>query len=109
MRDFERRAGVMIQGQRIAQLIHDVLRALSQARQIDRPMTPATSTILLGKGGSLDSLGFVNFSVALEDAIRSEYSADVSLIDIVTESSQDRWTVSDLAEHIAECLGSRSV
>jgi hypothetical protein len=53
-------------------------------RKEDSPLTPDPALVLVGEGGRLDSLGLVNFVVALERRLAEHTGRNVSVIDLLT-------------------------
>src|SRR5436190_11571583 len=53
-------------------------------RKEDSPLTSDPALILVGEGGRLDSLGLVNFVVALERRLAEHTGRNVSVIDLLT-------------------------
>ena len=62
---------------------------------------------LTGDGSVLDSLGLVNFLVALEQKLQSEVSPDITVAnqDLVMGASQPLRTVDSLTSYLTEKLG----
>ncbi len=65
---------------------------------------------LLGDGGALDSLGFVNFAVGLETALQAEFGAHVSVMaDLLsTTDAEQIGTVEALGRFVASRVGSEA-
>jgi hypothetical protein len=53
-------------------------------RKEDGPLTSDPALVLVGEGGRLDSLGLVNFVVALERRLAEHTGRNVSVIDLLT-------------------------
>lgn len=84
-----------------------IFRAIDEVNQLlpsERRLGKTHATILSNKSeqGSLDSLGMVNFIVALEQLINEEMGVSVSLADdlIISEEHNPFHTVSILADNI---------
>ena len=65
---------------RIARCISDAVREVNSLRAVDEQVGQEPATVLLGDGGALDSLGFVNLAVALEDSIQREFGPSVVVV-----------------------------
>ena len=64
----------------IAAAVADVNQTL---RREDAPLTADPAVVLVGDGGRLDSLGLVNFIVALERRLAEVSGRPVSVIDLL--------------------------
>ena len=64
--------------------------------------------VLIGKSSSLDSMGFVNFIVTLEEELERGLGRKLNIADIVSAQSDDGAsisTVADLINRLSERLG----
>lgn len=86
------------------QLLYDAIGVANETLEPGQRLTLTPDTVLLGEGGKLDSLGFVNFAVTVEEGLERDFGQNVNVMDIVTASERVHWTVADLAERIAACL-----
>jgi len=69
------------------------------------------TTVLLGDEACLDSMGFVNFVVAVEDGLKSELGISLNvaeLLDTDPERPKPPLTVGTLTEFLARFLADRS-
>ncbi len=68
----------------------------------------APETILMGDGGTLDSLGIANFIVAMEEAFEDQHHRSVSLSDqdLTDLFGAGSVTVRSFADHLSARLGS---
>lgn len=68
----------------------------------DRRLTKAPDTILLGAGGKLDSLGYVNFVIAAEVALEGMLGEPVNLADAILSQPNGKApkTVGELADFV---------
>lgn len=63
-------------------IVHVLQTAAQKMGEVDlegEPLSCAPDTILLGDGACLDSMGFVNFIVAVEDSIERELGIFINL------------------------------
>jgi acyl carrier protein len=83
-----------------------VYRAIDQVNELlldENAITKEDDTILIGEGSKLDSMGFVNFVVALEEELAQRIGLDLNLVDELNASgvkSQQRFAVVDLIEFL---------
>ena len=80
-----------------------VNRQLPAARRLQK----SPDTVIVGPGGSLDSLGIVNFVVTVEEKVGDALGAPIELLDetmLLADDSPFR-TVATLCAHIAERRG----
>ena len=70
----------------------------------------STDTVLFGDKGKLDSLGLVNFIVAVEQRIDEDFSNPVSLTDdkAMSQRNSPFRTVGTLVDYVASLLGDTS-
>lgn len=87
----------------IVELIYEAIEEVnSQENDPSKVIAKSLETVLVGPDGSLDSLGLVNFIVALEGIISDEINTDITLVDeraMMLENSPFR-TVNSLAEYV---------
>lgn len=87
----------------IVELIYEAIEEVnSQENDPCKVIVKSPETVLVGPDGSLDSLGLVNFIVALEGIISDEINTDITLVDeraMMLENSPFR-TVNSLAEYV---------
>jgi acyl carrier protein len=87
----------------IVELIYKAIEEVnSQEDDPSKVIVKSLETVLIGPDGSLDSLGLVNFIVALEGIISDEINTDIALVDeraMMLENSPFR-TVNSLAEYV---------
>lgn len=78
------------------------VRAHDQQLPTDQPQLQ-----LLGEGGALDSLGFVNFAVGLETALQGEFGPQVSVMaDLLsTTDASSIGTVEALGRFVSARVG----
>ena len=71
----------------------------------DRKLAKSDTTTLVGADGALDSLGLVNFIVALEQKLESDFQVSVSLIDDDLVSEESHFTnVVSLTQYLTSIL-----
>lgn len=83
-------------------LIYRTIDIVNHQLPPDRRLARAAETVIVGAGGVLDSLGIVNFVVALEEHVGDALGRSVQLLDadlIAAESGPFR-TVDTLAAHL---------
>lgn len=85
------------------EIVFGCAAALNEQRSPDKKILLATETVLVGDGGSLDSLGLVSLLVMVEETIEEKFDVDCALVDTVfNENSEDRiWTMADLVTNIS--------
>ena len=75
-----------------------VFRAIDQANEVlleDNALAKQPETILLGEGAALDSMGFINFVVALEMELAGA-GLNLNLVEELNASGSQLTTVGDL-------------
>lgn len=83
----------------IYQVIDEVNPLLSEEMKLDK----SPNTVIFGEKGKLDSLGIVNFIVALEDKIKENFGFEISLSDgkVISEKDSPLNTIQTLSEYIS--------
>jgi hypothetical protein len=91
---------------RIVSRAIDVVNELS----LDAGVSRDPATVLIGEAGELNSMGFVNFVVALEEEIESATGRTVSIVErlVPNPSLQASWTVDEVTELVADFLAAVS-
>ena len=69
----------MIAQDRILQVLQSGVQKMAEVDLYEEPLLCAPDTILLGDGACLDSMGFVNFIVAIEDAVEREFGIIINI------------------------------
>ncbi|MFQ5411132.1 MAG: hypothetical protein ACE5EC_02505 [Phycisphaerae bacterium] len=90
--------------QSITQAIYDAIDELNESGT-SQPLEKSRDTVLIGESGKLDSVGFVQLAVAVEENIERAHHKAISLWDIIGSAEQAQWTVGMLERSIAELLG----
>ncbi|MBA7642534.1 hypothetical protein ES703_50229 [subsurface metagenome] len=82
--------------------VDDLNRQLPKESQIER----STGTVLSGEGGQLDSLGIINFIIAVEQKVEDEFHTVIMLTDDMLLSAADGplRTIDTLADFLVERL-----
>jgi acyl carrier protein len=83
-------------------LVYDTIDVVNRQLPAARRLRKAPDTVIAGAGGALDSLGFVNFVLALEEKVAAVAGAPVALLDedMLVEQSPLR-TVESVSRYIA--------
>ena len=91
---------------RIRQMILRVIDAINAEAPKDQQISTDPSAILLGEGGSLDSMGFVDLAMQLQEAVLDEYDVAVTVADEkMLENAEGPFkTIESLVEHVAGLL-----
>ena len=93
---------------KIRQTVFSVFDELNEQLPSGRKLSKGDTTVLVGSESVLDSLGLVNFIVALEQRIETEFQTSVSLIDddLVSEGKHFA-DVASLTKYLAAVLTAR--
>ncbi len=99
-----RKGSAMDLKQKILKIIFDAIDDLNSTFPTEKKLEKSVDLHLFGAQGRLDSLGFVNLIIAIEQRIEEEFRVSVSLADSKALSQQNSpfRTVGLLAEYI--CL-----
>ena len=71
----------MIQNEPVQRIVDQAIDRLNELLDPENALVKSPDTILLGPGGKLDSMGFVNLVAALEEELKSGLGLDLSMMD----------------------------
>lgn len=90
--------------EQIMQLIYDALAEVNKGLEPEHALEKSPDTVLIGESGKLDSMGFVTLVVAVEQNVARVFKKAISLTDVIMAVEETQWTVSALANCIAELV-----
>jgi acyl carrier protein len=96
--------------ERIQYILQTAGRKLTEADLLDNSLIWTPDTVLLGKGACLDSMGFVNFIVAVEDSIDRDFGIAINLSEELvgsTVGNDSTLTLRDLADFLTDVVRQR--
>jgi hypothetical protein len=107
--DLRRTIASHVTDQLKARLLEATLATIDEVNEYlpdDRRLVRSPSTKLFGEQGALDSLGLVNFLLALEGRIADDFGQPVTLVSerALSQRSSPFATVASLAEYAAEVV-----
>ena len=96
----------MSKNERTLQLIYDAIDDVNAALEEGEKINKAPETALFGESGSLDSLGFVNLIVAVEQKMEEKFGTTIAIADerAMSRKRSPSRTVGSLAEYISSLL-----
>jgi D-alanine--poly(phosphoribitol) ligase subunit 2 len=99
-----------MESEKIVHIIFAVIDETNAELSADWQIEKSKDAILFGNGGKLDSLGIVNFIVAVEDRVLEELGILITLADeqAMSQRNSPFRTVSSLSTYIAELMGRES-
>jgi len=88
--------------ERALALIYRTVDIVNQQLPADRRLARRPDTVIVGAGGALDSLGIVNFIVALEEHVRDAQGRSVDLLDfdLIAAERSPFHTIDTLTAHL---------
>jgi len=89
----------MNQTENVKNLVNRAIDRANELQDHENALLKSDEALLIGPGSKLDSMGFVNLVVALEEELKSDLGLDLSLMDelYATEQWHDgRFTVGHL-------------
>ena len=92
---------------KVENVINCAIDRLNELLPTGESLCKEKTTTLLGRGGRLDSMGFVNLIVALEEELEKQLGITATLADEVTMDGQGLSTVGELHEVLAQVVRSR--
>lgn len=90
----------------ILQSIYDTVEEVNRQLPKEQQLQKSRDTIIVGKGGVLDSLGIINFLVALEDRVSRETGNAITLLDeeMISEPDGPLQTLGRIEQFVASKL-----
>jgi acyl carrier protein len=85
-------------------VVYAAIDALNEQLTQDQKLAKAPGTRLLGKGGVLDSVGFVNLIVLLEEKCHEHCGVSLSLTDVLSGDDQPFTSIEDLIGYLERRL-----
>jgi hypothetical protein len=95
---------------RISYILETAAQKMAEIDFREEPFPLARDTVLLGEGACVDSMGFVNFIVAVEDAVESELRISLNLSEELASSSAGKHLtlrISDLTAVLSDLIQRR--
>ena len=82
----------------IIKSVQEINEQLPQEQQLDQ----STKTVLFGKDGKLDSIGFVSLLVTIEQCIEDEFDVSITIADerAMSQKQSPFRTIGTLADYI---------
>jgi acyl carrier protein len=99
----------MITRQTLLESIYGTVDQLNRQLPDGSQLEKAGNTVLTGEGGHLDSLGLINFIVALEQKLRDDFDAEIVLTSEEVLSGPDGHlkTIDSLTDYLLTQLAER--
>jgi len=90
----------------ILKILYQAIGELNEQFQDCAQIVVSENTILLGEGGQLDSLGVVNFVIAIEERIEARFGVFFAVpVETLSMGSEDPWrSIGSLADYLAKQL-----
>jgi acyl carrier protein len=81
-------------------LIYDGIDEVNSSPETRETIEKSPETVLIGEGGSLDSLGFVTLAVEIEGHVERKFKKTITLMEVVEVTDECPLTVARLADFI---------
>jgi acyl carrier protein len=98
----------MNNAERIRQAVYRTVDAINDLLPPEQALEANDDLVLLGQKASLDSMGFVNFIVGLEEELERDLGCDLSIADLLKMQTDDDGntisTVADVVRVVSERL-----
>lgn len=91
-------------GKKIQEVLDCAIDRVNELLPDDAGLSKDKATLLLGQGGRLDSMGFVNLLVALEEELNARFGIEASMADELM-ATQGVLSVGDLFEIVSRVVG----
>jgi D-alanine--poly(phosphoribitol) ligase subunit 2 len=96
----------MIEKEKLIQAIFKGIREFNEQQPEDQHLTESLDTVLFGRSGILDSLGLVNFIIAIEEQLEDEFDITLILTDekAMSQKNSPFKTIETLVEYITKLM-----
>jgi acyl carrier protein len=96
----------MISEESVMKTVYAAIDDFNDSVEEDEKIEKAAATILFGKGAVLDSLGFVNLIVAIENRVDDDFDQLITIVDQEAMESGDNpfETVDSLVKYLTKKL-----
>ena len=92
---------------KVENVINCAIDRLNELLPTGESLSKEKTTTLLGRGGRLDSTGFVNLLVALEEELEKQLGVTATLVDEVMMNQEGLGTIAELHELLLRVVRSR--
>ena len=91
---------------KVIELIYDSIDEHNEIANTSKILAKSLDTVLFGRDGNLDSLGLVSLIVAVEERVKDEFGADISVADdrAMSQTQSPFRTVGTLADYVSELV-----
>ena len=98
----------MVHRQKVLEAIFAAVDTLNCQLQSDQRLEKSNREVLFGENGRLDSLGLINFLVAVEQEIEDQFKRTITLFDesLITSENSPLSTIGELADYVTNQLKS---
>jgi acyl carrier protein len=87
---------------KITEAVYRAIAAVNDFLPEEQALEPREDLVLLGNGARLDSMGFVNFLVSLEEELEKALGRELNIAELLSvQSSDNETTVSTVGELIS--------
>jgi acyl carrier protein len=93
--------------QKAIDVIYSAIDSINEQLPAGRRLVKSPETLLLGTGGSIDSVGFINLIVLLEEKCQDNFGIEVSLTGeaIAMDDNYPFRNIGTLVDHICRLVG----
>jgi hypothetical protein len=87
--------------------VHQAVAALNELLPPEQALEPHDRLVLVGPSAALDSMGFVNFVVALEESLETGLGRALNVSDVLsmrTDAAENTLTVADVIDALVNRL-----
>lgn len=99
----------MVEQEKVVEIVYRAIDSVNEQLPRESWLEKKPDTVLYGNSSKLDSLGFVNLVLAIEESIEDEFDIVVTIADkvAVSQESNPFRTVESLIRYIADLLEER--
>ena len=102
----------MLEKDQIQVVVYRSIDRINELLQDENALTKEDTTILVGDGSTLDSMGFINFVVTLEEELTQVMNHDLNLMETLNADGvgSQRWsTVAELVDLLFETVRTKQL
>jgi len=90
-RAFDRVEEGMETRDRVQRLLYEAIDEVNLGLSEDERLQKSSDVVLVGNAGRLDSMGLINFILAAERKLQTEFQTDLSLTEMITSQDPSRY------------------
>jgi acyl carrier protein len=95
--------------ERVSKILYDAIDEVNKTLSPGNMLEKSPDTVLIGGRGKLDSLGFVNLCLSIEERIERDFKRSISMVDFLNTTDNGSGTIGDMTQYVLRLLGLETV